>query len=181
MAHADIMIDRLPVAKGMDLAHQPRRGLVIGIVISRRHFQVMLGHHDIAGVQHDASPVASNPRQFHPRFNRRRQIARQAGISRRDERYENLVNVACKDWVCLLWQKKPALKVAEVQHDFGIFRCANGVIPKTDIPAFGRARRIATVDGERWAVDGIKRHDTRRPPPEFHRQPAVIPVGFIGQ
>ncbi len=75
MAHPDIMVDRAAIAQCLDLPQQPRRRLVIGIVIAGRHFQIMLGQHHIAGIQHHARAVTADFAQFNPALDGRGKIA----------------------------------------------------------------------------------------------------------
>ena len=104
MAHADIMVDCPAIAQGKNLPYQTRGRLVISIIISRRHFQIMFGDHHIAHIQHHARAIAADFAQFDPAFCRGTQTAGLSCIAWRNKRDEHPVNVAREHRVALLWQ-----------------------------------------------------------------------------
>ena len=179
MAHPDIVVDDIAIAQRMDLPQQPLGRLVIAIVIARRHSERMLGHHDVAGIEHHPRPIAAYFRQLDPSLHGRGEITRHTGIFRRHKADKHSINVARKNRIGLARMQKPAGKIAELQHNSRIIRCAGGVIPKSHIPILGLPRRVPPADRQRRAVDCIERHDALRPPAKRYREPPVIAVRFV--
>ncbi len=181
VAHPDIMVDRAAIAERQYLAQHPLRRLVIGVVVARCDRQGVLGHHDIADLKDRSRSVARDVAQFDPplgRAGKRRRARVEIGW---DEGDKQPVYVVRPHRVGLARKQKPAIQRIEVKVDDRVLGTSARIVPQPHIPAARGATGIAPLDGQRWAIDRIERHDAAAPPAEGQAAMAVVPPGFVSE
>ena len=180
MTHPDIVQDLVAIAEPLDRAQQPRRGLVVGIVIGGRDALAMRRHQHVSGLEHGAVALAGNVEHLRIAADpgRKRGIA-PGDIIGRHERDKHAVDIARMDRFA--GQRPAAFERREWQFDLRVGRAAGGVVPQPHIPAARIARRVAALDRQRRAVGLVERRYPLAAPAKAQHAMRIVALRFVGE
>ena len=181
MAHPQVMQDRTAIPQPQHLVQQPRGRQIVAVVIAAGDAQRMLRHHHVADREDAARSGATHSGQFDPTLLTGGQRIGRPGIAGRRQRHEHPVDVPGEHRVGLGRQQEPAGELGEVDRDHRILGRADRIVPQAHVPGSRIARGIATLNRQYGAIDGVERHQRRRPPAERERTAPEIAHGLVPQ